>query len=58
MEKRFELVVITKQNIILRYVLDEFDYSIEDGMVSFEDPKTRLLKKFPTDWCEFTEVRQ
>ena len=42
----------------LTWVLPKSEYSISEGMVHIQDPRTNLTKSFPTSICMIDEVKQ
>jgi hypothetical protein len=42
----------------LEYRLKKEEFTINEGMVNIQDPKTNLLKRFPTSICIIDEVME
>lgn len=53
-EKKYLIQVLTLDQTILKYKVT--NYEIKNGMVIFTDPKTGLLKNFPTSRTTIDQV--
>ena len=56
MEKKYLIQVLTLDENILKYKVNE--YTLEEGMVKFIDPKNGLIKSFPTSRTTIDEVKE
>lgn len=56
MDKKYLIQVLTLDENILKYKVNE--YTLEEGMVKFIDPKNGLTKSFPTSRTTIDEVKE
>jgi hypothetical protein len=56
MDKKYLIQVLTLDENILKYKVNE--YTLEEGMVKFIDPKNGLIKSFPTSRTTIDEVEE